>query len=80
MIILILVCYIFTPLNYTIHNKGVIINRLIGKIYIEYKDILSIEQIINPSLNRIIGNGGCFGFSGLWMNIGNCESIRKAAR
>lgn len=64
------------PLRLTIGNDKIGLHRLIGAIYIPFKDIIELKAIPNSDTAfsiRLFGSGGLFGYLGKFRNkkLGN---------
>ncbi len=64
------------PLRLTIENDKIGLHRLIGAIYIPFKDIIELKAIPNSDTAfsiRLFGSGGLFGYLGKFRNkkLGN---------
>jgi hypothetical protein len=60
-------CYLLYPKSYTVTNSSLQINRPIGALTIDKKDIKSGEFIPKKDMGvalRMLGNGGIFGYTG----------------
>jgi hypothetical protein len=68
-LVLILGTYLWHPQSYKITEGGIIINRPIGSKLLGFSSIKHIKRVENDDLGfvlRLFGNGGLFGFTGLF--------------
>src|ERR1035438_4993902 len=64
-----LIVYLYSAQSYEVSNSDLIINRKIGDKKIKLTDIQEIKQMTKDDLGwglRACGNGGFFGYSGLY--------------
>lgn len=66
---LIIMCYAYSPRAYTVQDGAILVNRLIGSVRIPLDGIREIREARADDLEgciRLFGNGGLFGYYGLF--------------
>ncbi|MDO4880569.1 MAG: PH domain-containing protein [Capnocytophaga sp.] len=68
-IVTFVLCLVNAPISITINEQGILLTKIIGKIYIPYTNIADIQKC-DATLNslRLFGSGGLFGFIGIFYN------------
>ncbi|MDZ4714745.1 MAG: PH domain-containing protein [Cytophagales bacterium] len=68
---LFLFCYLFRPLGYSVYRHGVVVKRPLKDVTIDFSEIKNAFLPTSDSMLwtiRTFGNGGLFGYYGLYRN------------
>jgi len=70
-LVLIIATYLYRTTAITIDNTGIIVERNISPVAINYSDITSVMPLTKADMGlvaRTFGNGGLFGYTGMFYN------------
>lgn len=71
LVLVYIICWLLSPLNYTVTNTELQIKRPLGKIIIKKEDIKSVDVLQEFQIGgaiRTFGVGGLFGYYGKYFN------------
>jgi len=71
LVLVYVICWLLSPLNYTVTNTELQIKRPLGKIIIKKEDIKSVDVLQEFQIGgaiRTFGVGGLFGYYGKYFN------------
>jgi len=62
--------YLYAPKSYTLNDTSLIINKVIGKVWIDLNTVKEVEKIpqFDGGTIRTFGSGGFFGYYGKFYN------------
>ena len=68
-VLLMAVCYAYSPRSYTIADRSIVVNRLIGNVTIPLDGVREVRPVSRQELRgclRLWGSGGLFGYYGIF--------------
>lgn len=71
LLVVIIICYIYSPASYTVDRSGLSINRPVGNVHVDIKDIVKFRTLTDNDMVgmiRTFGVGGLFGYFGKFYN------------
>src|SRR5579872_4720153 len=75
--LLVVLCYAYSPLGYTVSDRSIVVKRLIGRVLIPIESVREIRAATPEDFRgclRLWGSGGFFGYYGLFRTskLGKC--------
>lgn len=67
-IVILFLCYAFSPQVYLVDDKGITIERIGGPIFIPHEEINSVAIVEKPIKYKLIGSEGFFGYYGTFQS------------